>query len=1126
LNAGIASAGVEAAIILTVNFDLNDPDMDGRVRISELIGNFLYEFREGTPVLAPIAIFDVSGEIAFQLRAYLKILFAKFSFEITPPITLFEFSIPFDREPILATERGDGSLLLNIGPNADARLHGNTDDIDETINVFQEGNDLKVWSKQFGVPQSAAQTYSGNSIVGYGGEYGDTINIDSSVNVPVYLEGQSGDDVITAQGGGGGEISGGDGDDTITGGGGADTIFGNEGNDTLDGAGGNDLIIGDFASISTGLIFAPIGKKDGDDTIIGGADDDVIFGGGGQDTIGGDGDGSPASHAADPEALGTGKDIIFGDGGRIVRDPDDPDNRTLWTIRSTGGIGGEQDTINAHAGMDLVYGGKGDDIIDGGADDDELHGESGFDHISGAGHADTIFGGTEDDVIYGFRVEGGPGDPTTDGNDRIEGDQGLVNDDDMLESTGGSGNDFIRGNRGDDTILGGRGTDIIFGDEDGDTIFGESDNDYIFGGPGSDPSIEGGTGNDIIFGDDGLVVFFNFGSLTFADSFVGRPGHEIVGNHRLIGDVSLDPLDPMIADNDGNFRTFDLIVTIVTPTDGNDFVIGGEGDDIVLGGAGNDEIFGDFDPSQPPEGPIPADKDILIGDAGRIQFRHRLRELITTVVGNIAGNDELSGNGNEDVLLGGGADDTLFGRMDPSFTDPALEEDPQVIDDDIIIGDDGMVEYLVNVPDLVSVLDKISTIFTFVAPDPDPADTGGIDIAKGNKGDDIIFGGFQSDKSMDGSTGLTGATGEDIIIGDQGVVDYEPFNGDTESEIVLIYSNDPDNTYGGIDVIIGGADGDTITGDDDDDIVIGDAGEVIYNDAIGTDPFRPNLDFVRTKDYLVGGDDTISGGGDKDIVLGGSFADTIFGDADLSGNPIPGDTPDEDVLIGDEGILRFDGVLTGTISTSGVGFDPALDTDPFSLDVITTKRPDLGSDDFIFGNENDDVAMGGTGIDGIVGDDGLVLTSRNDLMAEPLYGIDALNPEQGTVKPNETVDTKALNAEITSPGDIQRAIINIGNELVKSVELFAFRTDDLAGRTTGGFDDSLRFNDIIFGGQQNDFIHAGAGDDAVSFASAVVLGELSAFEHLGPHSAVELVKTHLGEQSVNVGIYGAEPFRR
>jgi Ca2+-binding RTX toxin-like protein len=270
--------------------------------------------------------------------------------------------------------------------------------------------------------------------VGFGGEFNDKIVITSNVTKEVFLHGDSGDDIILAEGSGGGELSGGVGDDTITGGSGAEIIFGNEGNDSIDGAAGADLIFGDDGRISDRLIAVLIREKDGEDTISGGDGDDIIFGAGGKDTIGGDG------VAADPDGAGTGNDLIFGDGGRIVFLRDTNGDGVLDTlstpeIRSTDGLGGANDIINAHAGLDTVYGGAGDDTIDGGAGNDLLFGESGFDFIAGAGGADDIFGGTENDVIYGYRETVSFADPgfhlglgTDDGADRIEGDVGYIDE--------------------------------------------------------------------------------------------------------------------------------------------------------------------------------------------------------------------------------------------------------------------------------------------------------------------------------------------------------------------------------------------------------------------------------------------------------------------------------------------------------------------------------------------------------------------------------------------------------------------------------------------------------------------------------------------------------------------------
>jgi Ca2+-binding RTX toxin-like protein len=106
----------------------------------------------------------------------------------------------------------------------------------------------------------------------------------------------------------------------------------------------------------------------------------------------------------------------------------------------------------------------------------------------------------------------------------------------------------------------------------------------------------------------------------------------------------------------------------------------------------------------------------------------------------------------------------------------------------------------------------------------------------------------------------------------------------------------------------------------------------------------------------------------------------------------------------------------------------------------------MSGDDVLFGNSDDDDLYGeigadwisgGTGIDGILGDDGLLLTSRNSLMGEPLYGISANSPYQGALKPNDEVDTNALNAAISTPGNIQQAVINIDGEIKKTVDLVA-----------------------------------------------------------------------------------------
>jgi Ca2+-binding RTX toxin-like protein len=184
----------------------------------------------------------------------------------------------------------------------------------------------------------------------------------------------------------------------------------------------------------------------------------------------------------------------------------------------------------------------------------------------------------------------------------------------------------------------------------------------------------------------------------------------------------------------------------------------------------------------------------------------------------------------------------------------------------------------------------------------------------------------------------------------------------------------------------------------------------------------------RRAPTFAGGNDTIDSGAGQDIIIGGRLDDTVnAGDGD-------------NVVIGDSGRIR---AADADTVQQLVGL-------PMTIGWITTIQPD----------------------------DGLIKTSRNDLVAEPLHEIDALEPDQGPLKNNETVNTNSLNAEISTPGNIQRAIINVAGALKKTVDLLSFDAGLANGETLG-------VNDIIYGGLNDDSIHAGAGDDAVSGGEAL-----------------------------------------
>ena len=170
---------------------------------------------------------------------------------------------------------------------------------------------------------------------------------------------------------------------------------------------------------------------------------------------------------------------------------------------------------------------------------------------------------------------------------------------------------------------------------------------------------------------------------------------------------------------------------------------------------------------------------------------------------------------------------------------------------------------------------------------------------------------------------------------------------------------------------------------------------------------------------------------------------------------------------------------------------------------------DAQSDDLIGGWGNDWIS-GGTGQDGILGDDGRIFTSRNGstgitlagvacngntavpgaagaCYSERLFGITALLAIDPDTKYS---NGNVLNEFIYTPGQGQAATINLAGALNKAADLTIYNLgpDVNAGNqhvANSPLYDANNSDDIIFGGWGSDWIHGGAGDDAISGAEAI-----------------------------------------
>ena len=932
--------------------------------------------------------------------------------------------------------------------------------------------------------------------------------------------GNTGNDLLKGQEGHD-SIEGNAGQDTILGGVGNDSIIGGssdeaqinaggEVGDSIVGSAGDDIILGDNGRIVGLTAFTDPRGGAGIDTVFGGANHDTIFGGGSGDILNGD------------SAVDSGNDIVVGDQGTKTATQITADHSTV------AGSGGD-DSIFGSAGNDTLLGGDGNDTVSGDAGSDVAVGDNGTVTVSGAtvlrtetdeeafGGDDQITGGTESDVLLG-----GTGDDLLAGGDGaaqdiILGDNGVVvgpggaadaNDVFTTDPTLG-GIDTITGGAGDDILLGGSGANP--GNAAGGVDLAPAN------APTPDPltpsgdSIDGGDGNDIALGDNGEVI--RDGSLAvqrIATTDPTRGGHDTIdggaggdtmlggfGRDRMLGqgedDVLLgdnglvrlvagpDPAaEPRVITttfpNDGDSDT-------ITAGDGNDTVMGGANSESILGGNGNDLIFGDHGQVLLDQ---PSNSNFFSIDTGDADGGAP-----DTIEGE-AGDDTALGGQGGDVILGGTEDDDLTGGHNVASGADANDTMDGGAGDDVLAGDNARIIRQVG-PNYSSPLARTL---------------------------------------LNGGTMYDPATGLPNVDASAAAARRNP-NGAVGRDVTLF--DHADNTAAGLfgnDTMAGGADDDTMFGQLGDDRMQGDASVAVNVSMAG----KFTVGTPSAGNALTDGDDYVEGNGGQDLIfgnlgqddlIGGSsslfgldtaarrpdLSDTIFGGAgtdlarDTNGDLTDcGHATDADMIVGDNGnVFRL-------VSEAGPGVtafltfnydnytptdpdpDPALysrtriipralqlldysadgnaTNDTGGADVVHGEAGDdsahgasgddylfgEGQDDDLFGESGDDWISGGTGEDGVLGDDGKILTSRNGL-AEPLYGLAA-----------------QAQRTITTPGNAHVATLFVTGRLNKTADLEPF--------SVGG-------RDTVYGGRGDDWLHAGAGDDAVSGAEALGNGALN-----------------------------------
>ncbi len=283
--------GLRAGIEGSIDFNLHDPDLDGRVRLAEIEASTILANGE-TNVMA---MFDISGTLSWFFEFFVEV-FSSEVFSIDPfekaGIDQTIVSGPlatFDRPAIMAVAFGD-EIRLNMGAFAEQRYNVNTDDGAEWFTLTLAGDYVIVSGTVDGTNMTPNQLNDPGvenvtkfdlrgmrRIVAYGGAGNDKVvlsgwaNYDYDANpLELVFRGGAGNDIVFGNGAAiAMRLYGEEGDDNLTGGSLGDIIEGGVGDDALIGGGGNDSIDG--------------GK--GDDTLIGNSGDDTLTGGYGDDTL-------------------------------------------------------------------------------------------------------------------------------------------------------------------------------------------------------------------------------------------------------------------------------------------------------------------------------------------------------------------------------------------------------------------------------------------------------------------------------------------------------------------------------------------------------------------------------------------------------------------------------------------------------------------------------------------------------------------------------------------------------------------------------------------------------------------------------------------------------------------------
>jgi Ca2+-binding RTX toxin-like protein len=1185
VTAVIITVGIEGGVGLEVSFLWNDPNNDGKFRISEFLQAALNN---------PICLFTVSGRLFVFLRLYITIGFGPFSvtFSFTiADVTLLDFSATPDCDPPPPQLGGvDGDTLvvfaaaLGHSQRGDPAWDSDKGDKDtvKVTSIHDFSTDPPVFK---GVAVDALGIHREFLNAGLKRVIVDGIGYDKPMNVTFTGDGKN----TTTGTGPAPPTASFELDSIVFGGSGPDVIKTGIGSSYVDGGDGNDVITtGDHTVLnSTNTAYL---RPDAKSWVAGGTGDDNINVGNGDDVAAGDSAISAPMKALSVKTLG---DAESGDPAGPTVPVSVPD----WTAFGQPGAGESatngKDKLTVGLGADTAFGNGNDDILTVGADNPlaaghpaqkaiftskgaTLVGGTGNDNIGAGSGDDTIYTSTQTATTFDGDGAADPGSTnivdTGTGSDKVYGGTGIDRVTGHSTQTPAQSDD-IRGGAGQDILIGGFGTDKIYGGPDDDYVLAEPSTVDIPASPPDDgfgPQLTvthqplpagvtpahkllvGGLGRDHIVGGDGGADVYGdkltspcvAGSPVASDPVSELVDDPLDGNDKITGGAGIENIragggdDTVDAAGNNDLACGEKGVDTLQGGSGADQVWGGSGDDTVYGDSGNDSLYGN------------AGKDTIYGGDNT---------------------DTIEGNADADWISGGTANDVIIGGTQATGRDDVGDQLYGESGDDTIIGDNGA-----NVAGAWIPLDLVGT----------PASAGGGDLIYGGPGADLGFGGLANDTMFGGTENdhFEGNNASDTIYGESG--DDELVGGSFQAASAGVGRPDSGDTISGGDgadvitgdnaVVTGTGPGTDVTlgrgftgphtitlldlgysptaGTSGDDVLHGDGGtDVIYGQG-GADTITGDA----ADDYAEGGPgtDTIAGGTGADDLVGGSSTVDTAG-AHPVGQPDAGDTisggDSEDVVIGDNGkILRGPGTTPSPLTQgrnpmspreidlydlAGSGATAAasgndLVTGDAGVDVILGQ----GGNDRLKGNDADDYVEGDQGSDWLEGDFG-----DDDLVG----GSSTAASGAGTATVGQADMSDALNG---GPGDDVAAgdnalVLRIGARsnatdrigsvpgtrmALRNITLFDLNGPSfLTPPSTSQFGDDRVSGgsgvDVLYGQDGADQISGGAGADYAegNGGADVMRGDLRLFDPAGHSPTSALPTVWPGAASVDGQVEGA-----